>query len=60
MDEYNFFIILGRWPAADDLDRVNCDEAGEIGHLCCGWCALHNVPIFECGCIPNKQIQSDA
>ncbi len=37
-------------PERDDLDRVNCLEAGNIGHWQCGWCMHHDKPRFMCGC----------
>lgn len=33
-----FFQIFGYKPENDDLDRVNCEKAGKVGHYCCGWC----------------------
>jgi hypothetical protein len=41
----------GRAPEHDDLDRVNCLKAGQLGHYHCGWCDNHDGPIFECGCV---------
>lgn len=41
---------VGRPPEQDDLERVNCSQAGEIGHWSCGWCATHDLPVFMCGC----------
>ena len=40
----------GQEPVQDDLARVNCERAGEIGHMDCGWCTFHNKPHFMCGC----------
>lgn len=37
----------GRPPQDDDLDRCNCPNAGEIGHLLCGWDDHLNLPAFE-------------
>ena len=34
-------------PENDDLERCNCEKAGEPGHYCCGWCE-HNKPVFMC------------
>lgn len=34
----------------DDLERLNCDQAGEIGHGGCGFCPDHKKPRFVCGC----------
>ena len=45
---------VGTPPVDDDLERCNCDKAGEIEHLCCGWCDTHELPIFCCGCIKLK------
>jgi hypothetical protein len=39
----------GREPEHDDLERVNCMEAGTIGHLCCGWNNEQNKPQFDIG-----------
>ena len=40
----------GSKPRNDDLARVNCTHAGEPGHAACGWCHVHNLPRFQCGC----------
>lgn len=40
----------GRNPENDDLERVNCPDAGKIGHRSCGWCKNCNLPVFECFC----------
>lgn len=50
MDTQTYLERTGQLPTNDDLDRVNCEYAGEIGHLHCGWCNLHNCPRFECMC----------
>lgn len=44
-----FQTATGRTPQDDDLDRVNCEKAGEPGHWYCGWCNLCNKPVFMCG-----------
>ena len=44
----------GRPPEFDDLQRSNCEHAGEIGHFSCGWCLLHEKPEFICGCRVKK------
>jgi hypothetical protein len=31
----------------DDLERANCDKAGQIGHQACGICR-HGEPRFTC------------
>jgi hypothetical protein len=46
----------GRSPELDDLERVNCDKAGEVGHYSCGWCHDHQKPVFECGCRLRKDL----
>jgi hypothetical protein len=40
----------GRNPVNDDLERVNCPDAGKQGHNSCGWCFTHNCPVFDCTC----------
>lgn len=30
----------------DDLERCNCEQAGEFGHSHCGWNYKHNLPMF--------------
>lgn len=42
--------IFGYDPEWDDLERVNCEKAGTIGHMQCGWCPKHNVPRLNCFC----------
>lgn len=44
-----FELTTGRSPEHDDLERVNCDKVGEIGHYSCGWCTQCHRPVFECG-----------
>ena len=34
----------GAAPEDDDMDRANCTKAGEIGHIQCGWCEVHQQP----------------
>jgi len=50
MNAKEFKRILGREPEQDDLDRVNCQLAGQTGHSDCGWCKTCNHPNFECLC----------
>ena len=45
-----FFEKTGQQPEKDDLERVNCKKAGELGHGFCGWCSIHDLPKFSCGC----------
>jgi hypothetical protein len=44
--------ILGYAPVDDDVDRVNCPDAGKPGHQMCGWCDHHWTPRSVCGCFP--------
>jgi len=44
----------GMEPVNDDLDRVNCPDAGKLGHWQCGWCKEHDKPYFMCGCLNRK------
>lgn len=53
MDEGEFLERTGIKPEGDDLTRVNCPYAGEIGHRGCGWCDVCNQPKFICVC-PEK------
>jgi len=43
----NFIEATGREPEQDDLERCNCDKAGEVGHMFCGWDYTLNKPVFE-------------
>jgi hypothetical protein len=48
----------GRWPEHDDLERVNCDKGGQVGHFHCGWCK-HGRPMYECtDCATDQFIQA--
>lgn len=44
----DFAIDVGREPEGDELDRVNCAQAGEPGHRQCGWCFTCDCPRFMC------------
>lgn len=48
--EAQFEAALGRFPENWELDRVNCPQAGSIGHYSCGWCPFHIQPTLMCGC----------
>ena len=50
MNIIGFILKMRRLPINDDLERINCKQAGEIGHTMCGWCDIHDRPIFECSC----------
>lgn len=44
--EEMFKAAMNSDPIQDDLERCNCERAGELGHLCCGWNYKLNVPMF--------------
>jgi hypothetical protein len=54
MTAEQFKILFGREPELDDLDRVNCPDAGKLGHSQCGICGTCNKPKFECFCMANR------
>ena len=48
----DFLDNTGQEPEQDDLDRANCEEAGQLGHWGCGIC-IHKQPVFMCPeCFP--------
>jgi len=49
MNAKEFTEKVGRPPEQDDLERVNCEKAGERGHRNCGWCRACDTPRFMCG-----------
>lgn len=53
-----FIDRVGREPENDDLERCNCNQAGKIGHMLCGWCPACDLPRFVCGHyqIPQESI----
>jgi len=48
-----FLEATGRVPVDDDLERCNCQNAGE-GHYFCGWNHDMNRPAFFGGLDPQK------
>jgi hypothetical protein len=39
------------WCGAAECDceeRIECSQAGEIGHMACGWCDDCDAPMFQC------------
>lgn len=60
MDEAEFRRRVGTPPVQDDLDRVNCPKAGEMGHWQCGWCEEHDRPRFMCGCVLMDKTKGEA
>lgn len=39
----------GSAPVQDDLERSNCERAGQQGHWQCGWNQEANLPVFMAG-----------
>lgn len=35
--EEEFTKMTGREPEGDDMDRLNCEQAGQAGHYQCGF-----------------------
>lgn len=50
-----FIAATGREPQDDDLERVNCEHAGKLGHWCCGWNQELNKPQFDVGPIKSPE-----
>jgi len=44
-----YFKNVGQEPIEDDLERCNCDKAGQPHHSCCGWNISYNKPVFMVG-----------
>lgn len=44
--EEKFAKNVGRAPENDDLERCNCECAGELGHTSCGWNTETDMPAF--------------
>lgn len=40
--------LMGEAPENDDLERVNCEKAGQLGHWMCGTCKRCGRPVFAC------------
>ena len=49
----HFERVTGHAPEQDDLERSNCEHAGQIGHYMCGWDTKRDMPNF----IPGLSIQ---
>jgi hypothetical protein len=41
-----FFMATGFDPHDDDLERANCQKAGQPGHTHCGWDKTLDLPEF--------------
>lgn len=44
--EFLFKEATGEEPKDDDLERCNCQLAGQPGHWYCGWNKEKNKPVF--------------
>jgi hypothetical protein len=49
-----FKAATGREPVQDELERCNCNLAGQLGHWGCGWCETCNKPNFVCPCMQSR------
>ena len=49
----------GQAPTCDDLHRVNCTEAGSVGHFMCGWCDECGLPRFMCGHLARRTEEAE-
>lgn len=58
IDAKTFKSKTGFDPQQDDLHRANCNKAGDIGHICCGWCPEHDRPRFMCGCFVDAEVKA--
>lgn len=47
ISEAMFIACTGSEPQDDDLERCNCQKAGEFGHYFCGWNWEASRPRFE-------------
>ncbi len=54
-----FEAMTERAPKHDDLDRLNCPDAGLVGHLLCGGCIIHSMPRHMCGCLAPHGAPTD-
>jgi hypothetical protein len=48
MTEAQYKQRFGRHPVMDDLDRINCREAGQLGHSACGLCSHGMAKFMVC------------
>lgn len=48
MNAQEFLEVVGYEPEQDDLERANCEKAGEVGHTSCGICPVCGKPNFVC------------
>ena len=50
-----FTARVGSAPVQDDLERCNCEKAGQMGHWQCGWDAEFQLPVFIVGHTPEQR-----
>lgn len=48
MDEAAYIELTGHPPELDDMERVNCPNVGEPGHMACGLCPTCEKPAWTC------------
>jgi len=53
MSKKIFIERTGEAPEEDQLERVNCRKAGEVGHFMCGVCE-HDYPMLA-ECVPCER-----
>jgi hypothetical protein len=53
--EEHFTQRMRRAPEQDDLERSNCDKAGQPGHSQCGWDTEFDLPVFLVGNAPAQR-----
>ena len=49
MTKKEYTARFGRAPERDDLERANCEHAGEFSHWFCGVCQQCGKPRAMCG-----------
>ena len=57
--EKEFIEMVGSAPEQDDLERLNCPDAGKIGHSSCGYCVTNNRPKFMGHCIKCEKCKEN-
>ena len=58
MDEVEYYKKVGVYPTQDDLERVNCVNAGLLGHSDCGWCDVCDKPRFMCNDKGDRKVDN--
>lgn len=52
-----FIAATGSEPKQDDLERCNCDKAGQFTHTMCGWNEEFDLPQFMVGIIGYEVVK---